>query len=985
MTQRKNKPVFKLAPNNFNFIKNERELLDWWHKSGLVKKYLAKNKGAEKTFSFIDGPITANNPMGVHHAWGRSLKDLYRRFKNMQGFEQRFQNGFDCQGLWVEVEVEKKLGFNSKKDIEKFGLDKFTQACIDRVKKYAGIQTGQSKRLGYFMDWENSYYTMSENNNLYIWAFLKKCHQKGLLYKNKSSTVWCPRCETGLSRHEQADGYKNITDTSVYVKFKIKGKENEYFLAWTTTPWTLSANILLAINPEYQYVKTNVDSQVFYLAQESADRLGLKDYSLIKAKDLLDLKYDSLYDIPAQEDVNHFVIEWKEVNPQEGTGIVHIAPGCGEEDFELGQKHKTPILSPLGETGHFGDGYGELTGKYAHDVVGQVVEHLKQKDLLYKTKDVAHSYPHCWRCGTKCLFRVEDNWFINLQEIKPDLKKAAGKAKWIPGYVGKRMQNWLDNMGDWMIGRKRFYGLSLPFYQCGECGELIVVGSKQELKKLAVEPGLVDKLPRLHRPWIDKVKIKCPKCNKQVKRVLDVGDCWLDAGVIPFSTLKYFEDKKYWQKWFPAKLVFEMVEQVRLWYYSMLVYGVIFENQIPYLNVLSHDEVRDENGERMSKTKGNGIPFDEAVEKMGADVMRWLYARRNPKMSVNFGYKIADEVRRQFIFLYWNSYKFFLTYASLNNFQHSGNSKPQILSSKQAQNPNDKNSKQEGLKHSNLGNSDLFRNSKLEIRNSCLLDRWIISRLESTKKAVEEKLDTFHHHEALKEIEEFLNDLSLWYIRRSRERVNPNNKDNQNKNNCLETLYSVLENLTLILSPFIPFLTETVWQGLHPETDGSVNESVHLQNWPKTNTELVDQKLEKQMVLVREVVTLGHAQRKINQLKVRQPLNKLKVKSEKLKVSKELVKLIQEELNIKKVEIEKGDGELRVELDMKITPELKEEGETRELIRQIQILRREAGLSLTDKITIQTPGWSKKWQEEILERTGAKGIKKAKELKIEKT
>ena len=954
--------MFKELENKPNFPELEKKIADFWKENNILEKYLKKNKDASMCFSFLDGPITANNPMGVHHARGRTLKDLYQRFKNMQGYEQRFQNGFDCQGLWVEVEVEKKLGFNSKKDIEKFGLDKFTQACIDRVDKYAGIQTEQSRRLGYFMDWENSYYTMSENNNLYIWAFLKKCNEKGLVYKNKSSTVWCPRCETGLSKHEQADGYMDITDISVYVKFKIKSRENEYFLAWTTTPWTLSANILLAVNPKYQYVKTNVNGEVFYLAQESADRLGLKDYSLVKAKDLLGLEYEPVYNIPAQEGIKHFVVEWEEVNPQEGTGIVHIAPGCGEEDFVLGQKHKAPILSPLDETGRFGHGYGELTGKYAHDVAEQVLEYLKQKNLFYKTENITHSYPHCWRCGTKCLFRVEDNWFINLQGIKPNLKKAAKKANWIPEYVGKRMQNWLDNMADWMISRKRFYGLSLPFYECGVCGKLTVIGSKQELRERAVAPDIVDKLPRLHRPWIDEIEIKCPKCGKHVKRILDVGDCWLDAGVIPFSTLKYFEDKKYWQKWFPAELVSEMTEQVRLWYYSMLVYGVVFENKIPYLNVLNYDEVRDENGERMSKTKGNGIPFDEAVEKMGADVIRWVYARRNPKMTVNFGYGPADEIKKQFLLVLWNCYKFFINYACL-----------EFKTDEEI----------EGLK---------LRKSKN------ILDKWIFSRLNKLIGLVTEKLENYDNASAVLVLEDFvLNDFSTWYIRRSRNRVGPStplraglsNEVAEDKKDCYATMFQVLLSLTKLMAPIIPFTTEKFWQAL------GQGESAHLQDWPRIDEELIDEKLEERMAIVREICSLGHAIRKEKNIGVRQALGLLEFSIVKGFPNKEKLagffNLIEEEVNVEQVvmadSIEKKEGfitkekeGISVALDMRITDDLKEKNVIRETISRGRKMRGEAECKRIDRIIVWGVTGSavrsiwEKNREDIVDRLGAKEL-----------
>ncbi|MBM3209571.1 isoleucine--tRNA ligase [Candidatus Shapirobacteria bacterium] len=950
--------MFKQVTAKIDFPEMERRILDWWEKEGIVKKYLERNNppspsesegyGRARRFSFLDGPITANNPMGVHHAWGRTYKDLWQRYKNMQGFRQRFQNGFDCQGLWVEVEVEKALGFNSKKDIDKFGIGQFTSACKERVNEFARKQTEQSQRLGYFMDWDHSYYTMSETNNLYIWRFLKICHERGLIYKDKSSTTWCPRCETGLSRHEQADSYQDIKDVAVYIKFRVKDKPNEYFLVWTTTPWTISANVLLAINTSYEYVKAKADGEFYYLAKESAKRLGLDDYEVVSARELLNREYESVYDIPAQQGIRHFVVEWDLVNPAEGTGIVHVAPGCGEEDFELGRKLKVPALSPLNEAGVFIEGYGDLSGEFAHDVGDRVIDYLKKIDSLFKTESCVHSYPHCWRCKAKCLFRLEENWFINCQKIKEGLKRTASKAKWIPEFVGKRMQNWLDNMGDWMISRKRFYGLALPFYECPKCGQLAVIGGEEELRRLAVNPKLVEELPSFHRPWIDEIKIKCPKCGEAVSRIKEVGDCWLDAGVVPFSTLKYFEDKDYWERWFPADFICEMVEQVRLWYYSMLVYGYIFESKIPYRIVLNYVEVRDEKGERMSKTKGNGIPFDEAVEKMGADVMRWIYLRQNPEINLQLGYRSADETRRRFHLMLWNVYNFFVTYASVDKAQ---------ISNRKTQSDN-------------------------------ILDKWILSRLNQTIKVVTEKLDQYDAMTASGTIEEFVGDLSTWYVRRSRDRVGPTAGTwNKDKAAFYNTMYSVLITLCKLLAPFTPFLAEEIYQNFtnlnESKTNKNESASVHLESWPEANEELVNTKVESEMEMVRKICELGHAERKSREIKVRQPLGMLHVTCSLLNdFDKQLVQLIKEELNVKEVEFLTRKGELRVELETKITPELAAEGETREIVRQIQEARKEAGCRLDQWIVVELSGWPQEFTDYIKKETLARELVKAKELRV---
>lgn len=896
----------------------EERVISYWKEHEVLDKYLHRNDDSDDRFTFIDGPVTANNPMGVHHARGRALKDLVQRFKNMKGYKQRFQNGFDCQGLWVEVEVEKSLGFNSKKDIEDYGLARFTNACKDRVRRFAEKITNQSKRLGYFMDWDNSYFTMSERNNLHIWYFLKKCQEKDLLYKSESSTTWCPRCETGLSKHEQADGYKTIHDTSVYVKFPIK--ENEYLLAWTTTPWTLPANVLLAVNPELNYVRTEKDGEVFYVEEDRVGALGLPKGEVVDTSEIVGLEYTAPFDgIPAQDEAEHRVVEWNLAEAGEGTGIVHVAPGCGEEDFQLGKELGVSIISPLDETGHFQEGYGDLNGMYAHDVDEQVFDHLEERNLLFKKGDVTHSYPHCWRCKTKCLFRTEKNWFIRVKDLARDMKEASSKVNWIPGYVEKRMEDWLENMGDWMISRRRFYGLSLPFYECSECDSLTVVESKEELKEFAINPEEVDALPSLHRPWIDKVQIKCSECGEIVSRIEDVGDCWLDAGVVPFSTLNYLTDKSYWERWFPANFISEMIEQVRLWYYSMLVYGVVLEGEAPYEAVLNYDEVRDEKGQRMSKSKGNGIPYDEAVSEMGADTMRWLYFTKNPNAPVNFGYNLARKVRRGFLGTLWNSYRFFLGFASIERDPESF--------------------------------------SDVEFSSENILDRWIVSRLQLVIGEMTEKLDNYDSARASNLLEDFVvKDLSLWYIRRSRDRVGPQAVDGDDKDSCYDTFYLVLKDLARLLAPFIPFMTEKLWYSLRSE------DSVHLEDWPESDRRLRDEELEEQMGLVRDLASLAHSIRKKEEIRTRQPLSELQVDVGTKELSEDLLWILADELNVEDVLIvdsvsenwsQATKNDLTVALKTKVTPELKEKGLKREVVRRVQYLRKKASLTPADQIRVR--------------------------------
>ena len=913
----KSKNLKAVKPNQ-DFVQMEKDIMSFWEKNDIEKKYINRNKESKKHFSFLDGPITANNPMGVHHAWGRTYKDIVQRFKNMQGYEQRFQNGFDCQGLWVEVGVEKELGFNSKKDIQEYGLDKFTNQCIARVNKYAGVQTEQSRRLGMFMDWENSYYTMSKTNNLYIWKFLQLCHEKGLLYKDRSATTWCPRCETGLSQHEQAEGYKIVKDTSVYVFFKLtpkKGeKTDEYVLAWTTTPWTLSSNVLLAVNPALGYVKTKVNGNTVYVGQEAAKRLDWKDVEEIDVKELVGREYESLFDIPAQKGIKHTIVEWDLVDEKTGSGVVHIAPGCGQEDYELGKELEADIISPLDSTGHFTKGFGNLDGKYAHDVAQMVIDELKEKKLLYKTEEYSHSYPHCWRCSTKCLFKLEDNWFIDVLKIKDELKAAAEDVKWQPEFAGKRMQGWLDSMSNWMISRKRFYGLALPFYECEECGHLHVVGSLEELKEVAVNPELVDKLEDVHRPWIDEIEIKCPKCGKSVKRVADVGDCWLDAGVVPFSTLKYFEDREYWEKWFPAELVIEMIEQVRLWFYSMLVFGVVFEKKAPYKEVICFAEVRDENNERMSKTKPNYVKFDDAADKMGSDILRWNYASASIGGNMRFGWPTLEDVRRRFYIQLWNSYNYFVTYAQLHNWD-----------------------------------SDKYNVEKLDH----LMDRWMVAKTKDLVFKVNECMDQYNMPTASRDIEEYAKDLSQWYIRRSRNRFKNGDSD------AIGTLHHALVTLSKLLAPFLPFISEEIYQNLVVNMGVDSKESVHLDDFPTAQAEDIDEKILADMQKVRDIASNGLKIREDAKLNLRQPLCKAFVNIE----SEELREIVKEEINVKEISYSEkpevgeginttGEGANFITIDCNLTTELRNEALVNEFMRRYKDLRKKKGLKVDDMVTL---------------------------------
>lgn len=903
---------------NYNSTKIEKGVLSYWKTKKIFEKLRKKNKG-KKRWSFLDGPITANNPMGVHHAWGRTYKDLYQRFKAMQGFDQRYQNGFDCQGLWLEVETEKDLGFNSKKDIERFGLDKFSKACKERVDKFSKLQAEQSIKLGQWMDWDNSYYTMSDKNIEYIWFFLKRCYEKGWLYKGTKVLPWCIRCGTSSSQHEMSDeGYAELTHPAIYVKAKIKGKDNEYLLLWTTTEWTLSSNVAAAVNPELNYSKVKQENEIYYLSETILNKLR-GDYIVldtIKGIDLVGLEYESFYpEMEVQKNIKHRVVAWSEVGEAEGTGIVHIAPTCGAEDYELGKKENLPLIQPaLDEEGNYYEGFGWLSHKNVTQIKKAIVEDLRERGILYKVEDYTHRYPVCWRCKEELVFRVGSEWFIKSNQIRPLIKKAAKKVIWVPEHVGKLMQDWLDNMGDWNISRKRYWGLPLMFFECN-CGNLEIIGSIKELKEKAINKKEVDKLPELHRPWIDKIKIKCSQCKKEVSRIKEVGDCWLDAGIIPFSTLKYFEDKNYWKKWFPADLVIEMRAQVRLWFYSLLFMSITLENQAPYKKVFAYEEVRDEKGNPMHKSLGNAIWFDEAVDKMGADVMRWMYTSHNPQFNLNFGYTSAKEVNR-YLTVIWN----------LGNYVKESCKKP---------------SKKEG---------------------SDSTSKWMISKRENIKKTVTTNLEELQPHTAMKELTNyFLEDLSRTYVRMIR--------DDLNDPKIQAVLYnSYLEGLKL-LAPFLPFVTEKLYLDIYNK-----KESIHLTDWPKYDNKKINKELEKDMETVKEIIQEILSQREKAQLGVRWPLKEVDITVENVDSLKRLKSIIQVQTNIKDIQLKKG--KFNVVLNTNLTPELEAEGFSRELTRRIQNLRKKAGLQKSDDIelVIDSSYDLTSWKKEIQNRVGAKTL-----------
>ncbi|MBN2212117.1 MAG: isoleucine--tRNA ligase [Sedimentisphaerales bacterium] len=869
--------MFNPVETNCPHIDLEHRILGWWDEVEAFEKLRRQNAGKAK-WSFLDGPITANNPMGVHHAWGRTLKDCYQRYHAMLGREQRYQNGFDCQGLWVEVEVEKEMNLATKADILKQGLEEFINRCKARVAKFSKVQTEQSIRLGYWMDWENSYYTISDVNNYTIWSFLKKCHERGLIYKGLDAMPWCPRCETGISEQERREGYKNVEDTAVFVRLPLKGRANEYIVVWTTTPWTLAANVAAAVNPDLTYVKAKQGEDAYYVAETLAgimkEKGAFEAIGTVKGKEMVGWEYEGPFDeleivgrTFGEKGYTHRIIEWSEVSDSDGTGIVHIAPGCGKEDFDLGKELNLPVLMPIGDDGVYLQGYGFLTGKSALEVADLVIEKLREKGLYYKKEKYAHDYPHCWRCQSALVFRAVDEWFIDMK-WRGEIMEVVKQIRWIPGWGREQELNWLENMGNWMISKKRFWGLALPIFECS-CGWFDVIGSREELKERAIAGWEAFDGNSPHRPWVDAIRIKCEKCGEEAARIPDVGNPWLDAGIVPYSTVKYNEDRDYWRQWIPADLVLECFPgQFRNWFYALLSMSTMMEGIPPFKTLLGHALVRDEHGKEMHKSTGNAIWFDEAVEKMGADVMRWIYCGHNPTNNLNFGYGVGDQVRRRVFSTWWNSYSFFVNYARLDGFDPGR----QRVAYDQLQD----------------------------------IDRWLLSKLQVLVRTGNEAMESFDVARLVAAADDFIERMSNWYIRRNRRRFwRPKNQSDTDKLAAYQTLYKVLTDLAKILAPVCPFITEEMHQNLVRSWDASAPESVHHCAYPQFDASLYTEGLAEEMDMVADVVSRVLSIRETNQIRVRQPLKRLIVHPAETKHEEILNRYeahITDELNVKKLE-----------------------------------------------------------------------------------
>ncbi len=880
----------------YDFNKIEEEILKFWEQKKIFEKLRKKNKGGKK-WSFIDGPITANNPMGVHHAWGRTYKDVFHRFKAMNGFHTRYQNGFDCQGLWVEREEEKALGLKDKKDIEKFGILNFVKSCRKRVEKFTKIQTQQSIKLGMWMDWDNSYYTMNDNNQLHNWHLIKTYHKKGWLYKGKDSVPWCWRCGTASSKHDiVTEGYKKVTHPALFMQFPIKGKKDEFFLIFTTTPWTVPANVAIAVNEKITYVKAENNGKKYWLAEKTLNELKGK-YKILekkKGKNLDGIKYLMPYaNLEVQKKSPHKVVLWNLASEEEGTGIVHIAPGCGAEDFDLGKKIGLPSISPLDEAGIYKEGFDSLSNKKYSEVNKEVLEDMEKRNFVYKIEPYIHRYPHCWRCGEELVFRLVDEWYIKCNEIRKKLITENKKIIWYPKYGKKRQEDWFNNMSDWLISRKRYWGLALPIWEC-ECGHVEVFGSLKELKQKAINKSSVDKLPEIHRPWIDEIKIKCSKCGKEVSRIPDVGDAWLDAGIVVFSTLDYLKNKTYWKKWYPAELISENLPgQYRGWFNALFWAGVTLAGKAPFKAVFGYESLKDEKGEEMHKSKGNTIWVDEGVEKIGADTMRLIYCLQDPGQELRFGFNIAKEPRNNINILY-NMSKL-------------------------------------------VEVSSLKKISKPE-------DKWILSKVNNLIIKVTNEIESLKPHLATRTLQDFwLNDFSRGYIQIVRDRISQEDKE------VKSVINQTYLNLIKLAAPIMPFITENIWQELRKKKLVK-EESVHLSAWPKADKKKINKKLEGEFDIALQIIEKGLAARDEKGIGLRWPLGKITISYDK-RLEKNLLEIILRQLNIKKIEQKKAK-KISVKLDTKITPELEAEGYAREMSRKVQGFRKKLGLEKKNRIEL---------------------------------
>lgn len=1000
--------MYKQVPTSLNFVDREKAVEKFWEDNNIFKKSMEHRKEGE-TYTFYDGPPTANGKPHIGHVETRTIKDMIPRYRTMKGYMVPRKAGWDTHGLPVELEVEKLLGLDGKEQIEEYGLAPFIDKCKESVWKYKGMWEDFSRTVGFWADMDNPYVTYDDNFIESEWWALKTIWDRGLLYKGFKIVPYCPRCGTPLSSHEVAQGYKAVKERSAIVRFKVKG-EDAYFLAWTTTPWTLPSNVALCVNPEETYLKVKAaDGYTYYIAKALADKVlgrlaeeGKDAYEVLETyvgKDLEYKEYEPLYKCAGdaaekQKRKAHFVTCDGYVTMTDGTGIVHIAPAFGEDDSRIGRNYELPFVQ-------FVDGKGDLTaetpyaGKFVKDADPLVLKDLDAEGKLFDAPKFEHDYPFCWRCDTPLIYYARESWFIKMTAVKDDLVRNNKTINWIPASIGEgRFGNWLENIQDWGVSRNRYWGTPLNIWEC-ECGHQHSIGSREELYKMSGNEKA--KTVEFHRPYIDEITITCPECGKQMKRVPEVIDCWFDSGAMPFAQHHYpFENKDLFEQQFPADFISEAVDQTRGWFYSLLAESTLLFNKAPYKNVIVMGHVQDENGQKMSKSKGNAVDPFNALETYGADAIRWyFYTSSAPWLPKRFSGKAVQEGQRKFMGTLWNTYAFFVLYANIDNFDAS--------------------------------------KYTLEYDKLPVMDKWLLSKLNSTVAEVDSNLDQYRIPEAAKALQDFVDEMSNWYVRRSRERFWAKGME-QDKINAYMTLYTALVTICKAAAPMIPFMTEDIYQNLVRSNDANAPESIHLCDFPVVNKDHIDKKLEEDMEDVLDAVVMGRACRNEAAIKNRQPISRMYIKSD-FTLSEFYQEIIEDELNVKEVVftddvrdftsytfkpqlrtvgpkygkqlggiqkhlaaldgnaamdelnadgalkfdvdgvaveltkddllidmaqkegyVSQEDNRMTVVLDTNLTPELVEEGFVYEIISKIQTMRKESGFEVTDHIRVSING-----------------------------
>lgn len=878
--------MFRKVESNVNLVELEEKVLDFWKKNKIFEKSLDKNKDCQK-FIFYEGPPTANGEPGVHHVLSRVFKDIFPRYKTMKGYNVPRKAGWDTHGLPVELEIEKKLGINSKKEIESIGIEKFNKLCRESVMKYESEWKRLTERIGFWLDMENAYFTFKNDYIETIWWILKTIWDKNLLYEDYKIVPYCPRCGTALSSHEVALGYKDVQDYSIIIKFALAGSQNTYFLVWTTTPWTLISNVACAINAEAKYVEAVFNGENLILSENLLNEvLGSDtDYKIarsFKGSEILNNKYIPVYKYT--DDENAFkLIAGDFVSIKEGTGIVHIAPAFGEDDMKVGRINNLPVVQMVNEEGKFKSEVNSFTGLSVEEANPEIIKDLKSRNLVFKIKKFEHSYPHCWRCDKKLIYYAKKSWYIKTSEIKDDLIKSNMEINWYPEHIKSgRFGKWLESNVDWALTRERYWGTPLPIWS-DKNGHKICIGSLLELREKSINSfSQLD----LHKPYVDKIVIKCDKCGEDMYRTPEVIDVWFDSGAMPFAQFHYpFENKEIFFDNYPADFICEAIDQTRGWFYTMLVISTLLFKKSSYKNVLCLGLINDEYGQKMSKSKGNVVKPWDILAKQGADALRWyFFTVVSPWNAKNFSVKAIDEVIRKFILTLWNTYSFFVIYANIDNF-----------------NPDE---------------------HELAVKDRTEIDRWIISELNKTVKNVTELMNNFNVTDSGRLIENFVDELSNWYVRRSRRRFWKSEED-RDKISAYKTLYECLLTISKLSAPYVPFMSEEIYKNLTGSRKFSL-ESVHLESYPAADEKLIDEDLSFKMDVTRKIIGLGRSIRSKINIKTRQPLPVVKVYFEKdekkLAACMHFREVILEELNVKELLIVQNLDDL---VSYKIKPNLK--------------------------------------------------------------